>query len=259
MIVYDPLKNNFACKGINAKNIFHIIWHITSKCNMNCQFCFDKKISDIPDMTFAQIDAITKIMKKLGVIKIDISGGEPLLFDKFIYLVQKYIGAGIYVTVTTSGQAIEKNHLWILDNWMKFSRIIFSLDGLEQEHIFLRGNNMAFSKFYEFYHDLEKRKCSVLRINTVVTNRITKENYLRKFSNFIVELKPLEWCLIMPLKNTTTKLLFRTNEMYNSYWTLTSDGILSNNSIKYNVHIPLMTTNLSEIQNIVKQYTQFLP
>ena len=291
MTVYDPLKNTFAYKGIKAKSIFHIMWHITSKCNMNCSFCFDKKNSDIPDMTFDQIDTIIKVMKELGVIKVDISGGEPFLFDKFIYLVQKCIDMGMYVTVTTSGQTIEKNYLWILDNWKIFSRIIFSLDGLEQEHIFFRGNDTAFSKFYEFYHALMEKKCSTLRINTVVTNRIIEKGYLQEFANFIVELNPLEWCLIMPLKNinnvtrselneicvnkyefenvvnicnnvikdTKIELLFRTNEMYSSYWTLTSDGILSNNNIKHNIHIPLLTTDLNDIQNIVGQYTQFLP
>ena len=57
------------------------------------------------------------------VQKIDISGGEPLLYKLLPFLVCKCREYGFYVTITTRGIGIPENYDWLVNNWKLFSRM----------------------------------------------------------------------------------------------------------------------------------------
>jgi hypothetical protein len=171
---YNPINNTFFFDQNIISHLPQIVWHITSKCLLNCKFCFDEKLSVDYEKGIQIFDV--SILKKLGVQKIDISGGEPLLFEFLPEIVDKCKKLNISMTLTTSGYGSKANIDWLLKNWALFSRIIVSLDGLESTHNYLRGNNLAFDAFNEIYNALLIKGCDILRINSVITSHLILES-----------------------------------------------------------------------------------
>ena len=262
------------------------MWHITNRCRLNCKFCFSKFLRQDPSELSA--DTVNKnivLFKKLGVLKLDISGGEPLLVDLLPYIVDACQEAGIAVTITSSGSGTTDNVKWLKDNWNKFSRIILSLDGPEDIHNTLRGNDFAYQNFLEIYQALKGRGCNCIRINTVVTTQILKNS--NTLINLILALAPKEWCCIEPhpankvetfdevaisisdflwfidecqskLKNSSIDFLFRTRKDYSSYWTLYSNQTICHLSEldTFDYSIDFTEENLYKIAETVKKFPQ---
>ncbi|MDR2736825.1 MAG: radical SAM protein, partial [Gracilibacteraceae bacterium] len=199
MIKYNPETNSFSSGVASSGDLPQIMWHITSQCNMNCRFCFDDKSAGKEEL-YSHFDfgTIVKKLLALGVQKVDISGGEPLLFDRLQELVAACVNKGLFVTITTNGSGDNNRSEWVFDNWRIFSRVIVSIDGLEQEHTYLRNNTSAFRNAIKFCEMLKYVECSCFRINTVVTKKVISDAYYKDFCAEIISLNPVEWCLIQP-------------------------------------------------------------
>ncbi len=83
---------------------------VTDRCNFTCLFCMpDKKsIRFIPEndvLSFDEISRVLKIMTKLGIRKVRITGGEPLLRKNLEQLIKEISSMdGINsVDMTTNG------------------------------------------------------------------------------------------------------------------------------------------------------------
>lgn len=288
---YDSLNNIFIEDSELISVLPHVVWHITSECLLNCKFCFDEKLSTSCNHQI-NIREIISILKKLGVQKIDISGGEPLLSDLLQEIVKECIRHDIYFTLTTSGFVDERidNTNWLIKNWKLFSRVILSLDGLESKHNFLRGNAETFNAFSSLYSKLLIEKCDILRINTVITRHLIMEENRKLFLQYITKLKPLEWCLIKPyplnqrwsynslditmcefedfrkccapdLKEAKIKLIHRNNDYYSGYWRINSAGKMKQISRieGCSAEIDLLKTDIEEIRQLIDKNGLKLP
>ena len=289
-VQYDPLRNAFSVGRIKSEKLSHVMWHITKKCENNCIFCIDKQGSAAKDglWTYSQIAQTVKLLRELGVQKIDISGGEPLLSDSLVDIVTCCKNAGIHITLTTSGSGTLSNLSWLFNNWSLFSRVILSLDGLKEEHNDLRKNPCAFSNFSNCYAGLKDAGCNRMRINSVITKAVLSDAYTTKFANAIADLCPQEWCIIKPyiltspplvdaieisdfeyncfyckcvglLESSGIKIIGRTNDTYSSYWTLTSSNSLISNSREYSYSIPCDFKYFEEIKHAIGTMHQILP
>ena len=226
------------------------------------------------------------LFKELGVFKLDISGGEPLLVDLLPYIIDKCVDAGIAVTITSSGSGTPPNVEWLKNNWKKFSRIILSLDGPESIHNALRGNNSAYQNFCNLYYSLTDCGCERIRINTVVTKQLLEHG--DTFLNLMLAFAPKEWCCIEPhpankiktfdevtvsnsdflkficecknrLVNSTTNFVYRTKKDYSSYWTLYPNQLLCHLSEleSFDYSIDFSEENLYGILKAIKQFPQY--
>lgn len=64
--------------------INELMWRITYRCNKQCQYCFNEVFSDKVNHLCEErldIDYIVFFIKKLGITKVYISGGEPAVVD----------------------------------------------------------------------------------------------------------------------------------------------------------------------------------
>ena len=286
--VYNPVTNSFSGETQKTGNLGQVMWHITDECKLNCALCFTKKMRTcMRAVSEASVPEYVALLKALGVQKIDISGGEPLLYPHLKCLCTTCLENGIAVTITTSGLGLEENVAWVSEHWSLFSRVILSLDGSEPLHNRLRGSQSAYMGAYTFYKRLEAAKCENLRINTVVTRPLCDPQEQKILCDFIAELSVKEWCLIQPYPINKTECfdclapdmaafsLFvsrcrshkalshlcitqRTNTDYNAYWALYPDGYLyySNNRTEYDVKIELTRHLLREIKGNVMQHPQ---
>jgi GTP 3',8-cyclase len=83
---------------------------VTDKCNFSCLFCMPhkNKVRWIPQqdvLSFEEIIRIAKVLCSLGIVKVRITGGEPLLRKRIEHLVRllRSINNLNTVDMTTNG------------------------------------------------------------------------------------------------------------------------------------------------------------
>jgi MoaA/NifB/PqqE/SkfB family radical SAM enzyme len=100
-------------------------WNITNQCNNQCTYCCCHKIKNQKELNESEIlDTIEKI-KCLGIERLSLSGGEPLMSPYFGLIVEKCSDYGISLIMNSSGYNIE-NHI---NHIKKLDLIQFSCDG----------------------------------------------------------------------------------------------------------------------------------
>lgn len=83
---------------------------ITNLCNLNCIYCHHDGMVDSKDeMTADEMYEICKVAKDIGVRKIRISGGEPLVRKDIVEIVEKIARLDFKdISLTTNGVLLEK-------------------------------------------------------------------------------------------------------------------------------------------------------
>ena len=86
---------------------------VTDRCNYSCHFCMPPNpvwLDRKEILTFEEIARVSQILARMGVERIRLSGGEPLLRQDIEKLVSKLVGIpGITrVSLTTNGSMLEK-------------------------------------------------------------------------------------------------------------------------------------------------------
>ena len=99
-----------AVKDKYERPILSLRISITNRCNVNCIYCHhDGMKSSRNEMTPDEILKICEIAKKLGVIKIRLSGGEPLIRNDIVEIISKISEIGFKdISLTTNGILLEK-------------------------------------------------------------------------------------------------------------------------------------------------------
>lgn len=106
---------------------------LTNRCNVNCVYCHhDGMVSSKQEMTADELYTICKIAKNLGVKKIRLSGGEPLIRKDIVEIVEKISSLGFKdISMTTNGTLLEKYAQGLKDAGL--DRVNVSLDTLNRE------------------------------------------------------------------------------------------------------------------------------
>ncbi len=106
---------------------------ITNKCNENCLYCHHDGMDDSEDeMTPDEIYRICKIAKEIGVRKIRLSGGEPLMRKDIVEIVSKIASLNFKdISITSNGTLLEKYAKDLKDAGL--NRVNISLDTLNPE------------------------------------------------------------------------------------------------------------------------------
>jgi GTP 3',8-cyclase len=118
---------------------------VTDRCNLRCTYCmpravFDKNHVFLPRaelLSFEEIERLAKSFIGLGVNKIRLTGGEPLLRRKIEQLIAMLArlhtpaGKPVEITLTTNAVLLSRQAQWLKDAGL--SRLSVSLDGLSDE------------------------------------------------------------------------------------------------------------------------------
>lgn len=253
---YDALENHFIWVDTLNEGIPQLMWHVTNRCQLNCKFCFSKKSKE--EVYIGDLSQYIEKFRALKVQKIDLSGGEPLLYNELPKICEALLEAGIYITITTRAVGLETNEKWILNNWKRFARIIVSVDvPCRQPFVELTGNQEAWDKTIRLLQHLKEKQCTNVRVNTVVTPYLLNEDYFFQMAELIEQCRCREWCLIEPhpanrkatfdeikilhdqfsnivelakdlsKKKSMYRLLVREQKNYTDYWVLYPDGVLA--------------------------------
>ena len=106
---------------------------LTNRCNVNCIYCHhDGMRSSRNEMTPDEIYKICQIAKRIGVRKIRLSGGEPLVRKDIVEIVSKIASIGFKdISITTNGILLEKYAKDLKEAGL--DRVNVSLDTLNSE------------------------------------------------------------------------------------------------------------------------------
>ncbi|MGF7117570.1 GTP 3',8-cyclase MoaA [Methanobacterium oryzae] len=90
--------------------VFSLRISITNRCNVKCFYCHhDGIIPQKYEMTDDEIYRVAKVAADIGVGKIRLSGGEPLIRDDIVEIVQKISSIGFKdIALTTNGTLLGK-------------------------------------------------------------------------------------------------------------------------------------------------------
>ncbi|CAH2465568.1 MULTISPECIES: GTP 3',8-cyclase MoaA [Bacillus cereus group] len=122
---------------------------VTDRCNFRCRYCMPEEIfgrdysflSNDKILSFDEIERITRIFVSLGVRKLRITGGEPLLRKGLPELIQRLneIDGVEDIGLTTNGSLLKKFAPDLYNAGL--SRVTVSLDSLNEERFsYLNGN-----------------------------------------------------------------------------------------------------------------------
>lgn len=290
-VSYNPSTNIFEPSN-NDCLLPQIMWHITDRCYLNCKTCFvkERRLTE-PRRDCEQMLKNLPLFKQLGIQKIDLSGGEPLLFEGLPELVEYAKEEGFHLTITTRGIGTEENRKWLYRNWMNFSRVILSLDGGSAQICdFYSGYSRTFSHAVDTCLQLNKHGCDRLRINTVVNQCILEDQGRKDLLSLVSTLSPKEWCIIEPhpsnktdvfdqyavtekeyesfwdyilskFESEQTKILQRRKKMYGTYWALYPDNMICRLSECEDAFFSAAFSeeNMRLIVEILEQSTSLLP
>ncbi|MCQ2979333.1 MAG: GTP 3',8-cyclase MoaA [Clostridia bacterium] len=106
---------------------------ITNRCNVNCIYCHhDGMLDTRSEMTPDEIFHICKLAKKIGVEKIRLSGGEPLVRKDLVEIVKKVSTLDFKdISITTNGIFLKDIAQELYDAGL--NRLNVSLDTLDDE------------------------------------------------------------------------------------------------------------------------------
>ncbi len=123
---------------------------VTDRCNFRCIYCMPKDVFDndyqyLPHadlLTFEEITRVAKVFVGLGVRKIRLTGGEPLLRRNLEKLVEMLARLGdLDLTLTTNGTLLAKKAKSLRDAGL--TRVTVSFDSLD-DATFRRMNDVDF-------------------------------------------------------------------------------------------------------------------
>jgi len=149
---------------------------VTDRCNFRCVYCMPKKVfgKDYPFLahrevlTFEEIARLAHIFTRLGIEKIRLTGGEPLVRRD----VERLIGMlaaipGLDLTLTTNGSLLARKARALSAAGLK--RVTVSLDSLD-DAVFRRMNDVDFpvSRVLEGIDAAAAAGLAPVKINMVV-------------------------------------------------------------------------------------------
>ena len=112
---------------------------VTDRCDFRCVYCMAEDMSFLPKtevLTLEELDQICSTFVRLGVRKLRLTGGEPLVRRNIMWLVRRlgrHLNSGELdeLTVTTNGSQLEKHAVSLAEAGVK--RINVSLDTLQKD------------------------------------------------------------------------------------------------------------------------------
>ncbi len=159
---------------------------VTERCNFRCVYCMPKEVfgKDYPFLdraeilNFEEIARIARIFREVGVEKIRLTGGEPLVRRNIEQLIEMLARIpGLDLTLTTNGSLLKRKARALRDAGLK--RVTVSLDSLD-DAVFRRMNDVDFpvTRVLEGIEEAAAAGLAPVKINTVVKRGENEDSIL---------------------------------------------------------------------------------
>ncbi len=160
---------------------------VTDRCNFRCTYCMPREIYGaafrfLPHdelLTFEEVTRVARVAISLGVRKIRLTGGEPLLrrdVERLVGMLAALDGLDD-LTLTTNGSTLAQKAQALADAGLH--RVTVSLDSLDDE-TFARLNDVSFpvARVLEGIEAAERAGLAPIKVNMVVRRGLNEDSIL---------------------------------------------------------------------------------
>jgi len=221
--VYTVNKKTFS--DILSRKFEYLRISVTDRCNYRCSYCmpsevFNNNYSFIAQnkiLSYEEIIHLCSILKKIGLTKIRITGGEPLLrknIDKLVYKLKTESGID-NVSMTTNGSLLTDNKLKQLKS-SGLDSITLSLDTLDSKKITKINGTKKHFDLDMVLTGIEKHFTTV-KTNTVVIKNINDDEVLdivNKVSTLKSEIRFIEYMDVGESNNWNFSKIIPSQQLY---------------------------------------------
>lgn len=152
---------------------------LIDNCNFRCTYCMpNEEISFLPHAQLMQVDEIVEIAKSfvsLGVTKIRLTGGEPLVRKEFAQICEKLSSLPVELTLTTNGVLVHKHIETFRTAGIRSINV--SIDTLQKEKFLQISKRDAFDQVWKNILSLVEHQFSV-KLNVVVMKGINDDEVI---------------------------------------------------------------------------------
>jgi cyclic pyranopterin phosphate synthase len=170
---------------------------VTDRCNLRCTYCMPREIFDdshefLPRaelLTFEEIERLVRVSVRLGVRKIRLTGGEPLLRRGIEQLVERLArietmqGQPLEIALTTNAVLLARKAQALMDAGL--NRVTVSLDGLSDATFSrMSGSNVAVATVLRGIEAAQAAGLGPLKVNMVVKRGMNEHEILPMAEHF---------------------------------------------------------------------------
>ncbi|GIQ99201.1 MAG: cyclic pyranopterin monophosphate synthase [Methanobacteriota archaeon] len=164
---------------------------VTDRCNFRCRYCmpreeFGKGHDFLPKteiLTYEEIRNFVKACEPLGLRKVRITGGEPLLRKDIHHLVRQLSSMEMEVALTTNGSLLGNNAANLAQSGL--SRVTISLDAIDQEvHSKITDSKVPVTDILDGISAATRYELGPVKVNCVVQRGVNEHQIpklVRKF------------------------------------------------------------------------------
>ena len=194
---------SIAARSLAPGRPHHAQWLVTRKCNYRCVGCNVWKEQDQRELTTEEIKKGLHILKKLGIVELVFSGGDPLLRDDIGEIIE-YASKLFITTVYDNGSMAAKK----LDVLRKVDFVAISIDSLDEvKNDYIKSVPGALKNAIQAVEILHKEG-----IKVSVTPTISQKNLYEIVditNHFTGKEIPVWYCLYAYDTSADSKQLFR--------------------------------------------------
>ena len=166
--------------------IKHLRLSVTSRCNLNCIYCHREGENSKDEMNVEEIEKICRAFYELGVRKIKITGGEPLIRDDIIEIIAR-MPPFDDISLVTNGTLLAKRAQELKEAGL--NRINISLDTLKEDKYKLITGKRLLKRAIEGIYAAYDAGLKPIKLNMVILKGINDDeiddllNFASSFNN----------------------------------------------------------------------------
>jgi len=171
MRIYEPLVDSFGRVHTSLRI------SVTDRCNIRCFYCMPETVDFLPRaeiLTYEEIARFVCIVARMGVDKLRVTGGEPLVRAELPRLIEKLTAVpGIRdIALTTNGMLLSAQASALKEAGLQ--RINISLDGLSEETFRRISRRKGLERVLDGIFAAQRAGFEKIRLNAVAIRGINE-------------------------------------------------------------------------------------
>lgn len=166
-----------------GRHITYLRLSVTDRCDLRCQYCMSENMTFLPKkdvLSFEELHRLCQVFISLGIQKIRITGGEPLvrkdILSLFSHLAPALANQQLQeLTLTTNGTQLQKHAKSLADSGVK--RINVSLDTLDPDQFRILTRTGDITQVFDGLAAAKQAGLQV-KINTVAMKGLNQDQWV---------------------------------------------------------------------------------